>query len=568
MQSPAIANEFLALTEKSGLLTAEQLRKVSLKLGLAKDASAHKVARELVKKRVLTPFQAERLLEGRYRGFVIDGFRVREVLGVGGMGCVYIAEDSENNRKVALKVLAAKHAVDAGMLTRLKLEAEAGMQIDHPNVIQTYKVDSTGAVNYIVMELMKGISLHELVALQGPMRWGMACDVFAQIAEGLQAAHDEGIIHRDIKPANLLIRGDGTAKLLDFGLAQISGSAKDEFSLAMIFGHDCLGTPDYISPEQAIDSNNIDVTADIYSLGCTMYVALTGRVPFPVKSSRQKIECHQTKFPKPISEIRSDVPPEVLAIIKKMMAKKPGDRFQSATKLAKALEPYRKPREVAFDFRKLVTVRAKQARDKERAAEKQRSAITNPRSSITSAGQWVGNSSHQLEGELDTLAGDETPPIREAAPATPYQNPASSDSRAQFRMTSRNVPKGWYLKRLKKRGATPVTRVKTRVGTSPECEFKMRDTVCDSRQCTIEFDGHRWQLKQESKDQLTYVNGKVAHFATLKHGSKITFKDGSGFHFLNDSEAARRSALIRKWLLFATLGIITGAGVVAWSIWF
>lgn len=568
MQAPAIANEFLALTEKSGLLTAEQVRQVSQKLGLAKDASANKIARELVKNRVLTPFQAERLMEGRYRGFVIDEFRVREVLGVGGMGCVYIAEDPKNNRKVALKVLAAKHAVDAGMLTRLKLEAEAGMQIDHPNVIQTYKVDSTGAVNYLVMELMKGISLHELVALQGPMRWGMVCDVFAQIADGLQAAHEKGIIHRDIKPANLLIGSDGTAKLLDFGLARISGSAKDEFSLAMIFGHDCLGTPDYISPEQAVDSNKVDVTADIYSLGCTMYVALTGRVPFPVKSSRQKIECHQTKFPKAITDIRSDVPPEVLAIITKMMAKKPADRFQSAASLAKALQPFRKPREIAFDFRKLVTVRAKQARDKERAAEKQRSAITNPRSSITSAGQWVGNSSHQLEAELDTFAGDETPPVREAASARPYQSQASVQSTARPRSTSRKVPKGWYLKRLKGRGTTAVTRVKTRIGTSSECEFKMSGTVCDARQCSIEFDSGRWHLKQESKDQLTYVNGKAAHFAELKHGSKITFKDGSGFQFLNDGEAARRSALRRKWLLFATLGVITGASVVAWSLWF
>lgn len=567
MQAPAVANEFLALIEKSGLLNARQVRKVTQKLGVAKDASARNIARELVKTRVLTPFQAERLLEGRYRGFVIDEYRVREVLGVGGMGCVYIAEDPTENRRVALKVLATKHSVDAGMLTRLKLEAEAGMQINHPNVIQTYKVDSTGAVNYLVMEFMKGISLHELVALHGPMRWGLACDVFAQIADGLQAAHDEGIIHRDIKPANLLIGGDGTAKLLDFGLARISGSANDEFSLAMIFGHDCLGTPDYISPEQAVDSNEVDETADIYSLGCTMYVALTGRVPFPVKSSRQKIECHQTKYPKPVTEIRSDVPPEVLAIIDKMMAKKPADRFQSAAELANALKPFRKPREVSFDFRKLVTVRAKQARDKERAAEQQRSAVMNPRSSITSAGQWVGNSSHQLESELDTFAGDETPPVREAAPARPYQSPAPEESTARPRAASRSVPKGWYLKRLKARGATSIKRVKTRVGTSSECEFKMHGTICDPRQCTIEYDGSVWQLKQESKDQPTFVNGKAAHVAELRHGSKITFQDGSGFQFLNDSEAAKQTAVRRKWLLFATLGVITGAAMVAWTIW-
>lgn len=567
MQAPTVANDFLALVEKSQLLNAEEVRRAAQKLELADDASARKTAREFVRHRILTPFQAERLLEGRYRGFVIDSYRVREVLGVGGMGCVYIAEDPEHQRKVALKVLAAKHSVDAGMLTRLKLEAEAGMQIDHPNVIQTYKVDSTGAVNYLVMELMKGISLHELVALQGPLRWGLACDVFAQIAEGLQAAHEAGIIHRDIKPANLLIGKEGNAKLLDFGLARISGSAKDEFSLAMIFGHDCLGTPDYISPEQAEDSSKIDETADIYSLGCTMYVALTGRVPFPVKSSRQKIECHRSQTPRPITDIRRDVPPEVLAIISKMMAKKPSDRFQSANEVVAALRPYRKPREVSFDFRKLVTVRAKQARDKERAAEQQRSAITNPRSSITSTGQWVGNSSHQLEAELDTFAGDETPPVREAAPARPYQSPTFEESAAAPRSASRKVPKGWYLKRLKARGKTAIQRVKTRVGTASECEMKMLGTICDARQCTIEFDGHRWRLKQESRDQATYVDGKPTHTAELKHGSKVTFKDGSGFQLLNDQVAASQAATRRKWIIMGLLGVITGGAIAAWAVW-
>ena len=568
MQAPAVANDFFALAEKSGLLDAEQVRKFSKQLGLAPDTSARKIARELIKARILTPFQAERLLEGRYRGFVIDEFRVREVLGVGGMGCVYIAEDTIQDRKVALKVLAAKHSLDAGMLTRLKLEAEAGIQINHPNVIQTYKVDSTGAVNYLVMEFMKGISLHELVALQGPMRWGLACDVFAQISDGLQTAHDEGIIHRDIKPANLLIGSDGTAKLLDFGLARISNNANDEFSLAMIFGHDCLGTPDYISPEQARDSNQITETADIYSLGCTLYVALTGRVPFPVKSNRKKIEYHQTKKPKPITGMRTDVPPELLAIIKKMMAKRSKDRFQTAAEVTKALQPFRKPRAVEFDFRKLVTIRAKQARDKERTAEQQRSAITNPRSSITSAGQWVGNSSHQLEAELDTFSGDETPPVRESASTRPYNTPFPAETNPIPRAASPNVPKGWYLKHLKSRQITTIQRVKNRVGTSPECEVQMKDTNCDRRQCTIEYDGHRWQLKQESKDQLTYVNGDVTHFAELKHGNKVTFSDGSGFLFLNNKEAAKQTSTRNKLILLTTLGIITGIGIVVWSLWF
>lgn len=157
MEAPTAANEFFELLQKSELLTAGQVRKAIEQFDVNDEMPPEAIARLLVRNRVLTPFQAERLLEGRYRGFVIDGYRVREVLGVGGMGCVYIAEDRDANRKVALKVMASHHALDPGMLARMKLEARAGMEIQHPNVIETYRIDSTGAVNYMVLELMRGI---------------------------------------------------------------------------------------------------------------------------------------------------------------------------------------------------------------------------------------------------------------------------------------------------------------------------------------------------------------------------------------------------------------------------
>ena len=219
MQSPVAAQDFFDLIAKSGLLTAAQVRKVQDKLQLDEDASAEETARRMVKEKLLTPFQAERLLEGRYRGLVIDRYRIRELLGFGGMGCVFIAEDPDEDRKVALKVMSTEHSLDAGMLARLKLEAVAGMKLTHPNIIKTYRLDSTGAVHYLVMELVRGISLHELVALYGAIKWPMACDIILQIAEALQSAHDQGIIHRDIKPANFLIEQTGVARILDFGLA-------------------------------------------------------------------------------------------------------------------------------------------------------------------------------------------------------------------------------------------------------------------------------------------------------------------------------------------------------------
>jgi len=563
MEAPTAANEFFELLQKSELLTAGQVRKAIEQFKLDDEMSPESVARSLVRNRVLTPFQAERLLEGRYRGFVIDGYRVREVLGVGGMGCVYIAEDRDRNRKVALKVMASHHALDPGMLARMKLEARAGMEIQHPNVIETYRIDSTGAVNYMVLELMRGISLHELVALHGPVNWQMACDIFLQVAVGLHAAHKKGIIHRDIKPANILIDSAGVTKLLDFGLAKLDNNEGEEFSLAMIFGHDCLGTPDYIAPEQASDSNSVDRRADIYSLGCTMYVALTGRVPFPQKNNAAKIEAHKTQTPRAIREIRLEVPEEVVAIVEKMMTKTPAGRFSSALAVAKALQPLSKRRPVKFDFRHLVTVRAKQARDKDKASRKaQPSAI--PRSSITSASEWLDNPSRHLQAEIDTFAGDDTPAIRQ--PASHVSRPqATAPPRAtQSRpsvQTRTNVPQGWFVRRLKSKQQRMLTSVKTRVGKAPECEIAMPATIVDDRQCTIEYDGSKWQLKQESRAQPTFVNGSAEAFVELRHRSKVTFADGSGFELISESELAAEQKRRRALIMILALGF--GAGIVA-----
>ena len=563
MEAPTAANEFFELLQKSELLTAGQVRKAIGQFDLNDQMPPEAVARSLVRNRVLTPFQAERLLEGRYRGFVIDGYRVREVLGVGGMGCVYIAEDRDANRKVALKVMASQHALDPGMLARMKLEARAGMEIKHPNVIETYRIDSTGAVNYMVLELMRGISLHELVALHGPVDCQTTCDIFLQVALGLEAAHRKGIIHRDIKPANILIDSTGVTKLLDFGLAKIDDNEGDEFSLAMIFGHDCLGTPDYIAPEQAIDSNSVDDRADIYSFGCTMYVALTGRVPFPQKNNAAKIEAHKTQTPRSIRDIRPEVSEDVVAIVEKLMARDPNDRFSSALAVAKALKPLASRKSVKFDFRHLVTLRAKQARAKDNASRKaQPSAV--PRSSITSASAWLDNPSRHLQAEIDTFAGDDTPAIRQSAQPVSGPRAATPQRATQSRpsvQTRTNVPPGWFIRRLKSKQQCTLTSVKTRVGTAPECEVAMVGSVVDERQCFIEFDGSMWQLKHESRSQPTFVNGNAEVFIELRHRSRVTFSDGSGFDLLSESELDAEQMRRRALLLLLALGF--GAGIVA-----
>ena len=523
MQSPVAAQDFYELILKSGLMTSSQLQKAQEKLQLDAGSTAEETARRLVREKVLTPFQAERLLEGRYRGLVIDGYRIRELLGFGGMGCVFIAEDPHEDRKVALKVLSAEHALDAGMLARLKLEAIAGMRLTHPNIIKTYRLDTTGAVHYLVMELVRGISLHELVALFGALKWPMACDIALQATEALQSAHEAGIIHRDIKPANFLIEQTGVARVLDFGLALVHDGGDEEFSLSMVFGHDCLGTPDYIAPEQIVESSKVDPRADIYSLGATFYVALTAHVPFPEKTTRAKLDAHRSKSPRNVCELRPDIPEEVGRIVARMMEKDPSKRFQTMAEVSEALRPFAKRRPIQFDFRELVTLRAKQAKAK--AESKGRRAAAPPKSSITSASGWLQASSHHFAEGTDGFGKSETPPVRSANTEPSQRDAPRSSSTSPIRPASYRgpAPTGWRVEIRGSKHRTPLVRSRNSVGSSATADIRIAENGIDSVQCWIEYDGKNWHLRQESKSRPTYVNGSTEAYCLLKHGSKLTF---------------------------------------------
>ncbi|MCA9015914.1 MAG: protein kinase, partial [Planctomycetaceae bacterium] len=329
MPKPHDVTSFLGLLEESKLLSPQEVRAAIDTLKLKEADSPKQAAQKLVTEKILTRYQGERLLSGRTRGFFIDRYKVLEVLGFGGMGSLYLAEDVETAAPVALKVLNDKCRNDAGMLTRLKLEATAGARLQHPHVVRTMNFDDTGAICFIAMEFVNGISLLELVLLkQKSLPTPQVCDVILQAAQGLQNAHQAGIIHRDLKPENLIIDSQGLVKVLDFGLALLKDNPEAEFSLAMIFGHGCVGTPEYIAPEQSRDGQSVDGRTDIYGLGCTMYFLLTGKLPFPKGTAAQKIQAHREQTPRPIAEIAPKVPAAVIAIVEKMMAKKPEDRYQ------------------------------------------------------------------------------------------------------------------------------------------------------------------------------------------------------------------------------------------------
>lgn len=370
MVSPQSSERFLEALTKSGLVSAKQIELVTGRFDVGEVPDAEQLAQAFVREGYLTPFQTERLLSGRFRGFFVDRYKVCEILGAGGMGWLYSAIDQDSGQRVAIKVLSS-NPHDAGVAVRFRLEGQAGLRLNHPNIVRTLRLDATDELQYIVMELLEGISLQELIDRQGPVPWQQACDMICQAAAGLQYAHDQGMVHRDVKPGNLLIDREGRVKVLDFGLALCDDQGQ-EFTMAMIFGQDKLGTADYVAPEQSLDSYRVDGRADIYSLGCTFYFILSGKVPFPLNSIGKKLDAHRRYKPRPLEELAPDVPPEVVEVVSKMMAKRPERRYASCTEVCRAVARHARRTSVEFDFPTIVKARAVQA--ERRAAAKRKHA--------------------------------------------------------------------------------------------------------------------------------------------------------------------------------------------------
>jgi serine/threonine-protein kinase len=280
----------------------------------------------------------------------LGSYELLEQLGEGGMGQVYKARHRGLDRDVALKLIRKERLANPDSLRRFRREIRAVAQLSHPNIVHAFDADEANGTHFLVMEYVAGTNLADLIKKEGPLPVSVACNYIRQAAMGLQHAHDRGLIHRDIKPGNLLVTGGSASaqtshpnplssrkkefsvvKILDLGLARLGTNELGESTVTQ--EGTVLGTPDFIAPEQARDTHGCDHRADLYSLGCTFYYLLTGKVPFPGGTLAQKLLQHQLDEPKPIQQLRSDVPIEVSNIIKKLMAKHPEDRYQSGASL-------------------------------------------------------------------------------------------------------------------------------------------------------------------------------------------------------------------------------------------
>ncbi len=328
MRAPASTIELIDLVRKSGIHPGSQLdQSLSAFPNLPVDPTAS--AALMVKQGVLTKFQAKLLLTGRWRGFKLGSYVVREQIGQGGMGAVYLAEHETLKRTVALKVLPPSKNDQYAKLNveRFLREARAAAALDHPNIVRIHDVGHQGDVHFLVMEYVEGQTLEEMLRKGGPVTPSRAVEYIAQAAAGLQHAHEKNFIHRDIKPANLMLAKDGTVKILDMGLARSSTNETDKLTERMDEGA-IVGTADFISPEQAMNAPNIDIRSDIYSLGATFFALVTGTPPFSGNTT-QKLVQHQMKDAPSLTTIDRTFPPGLAKVVAKMLNKKPEKRYQT-----------------------------------------------------------------------------------------------------------------------------------------------------------------------------------------------------------------------------------------------
>ncbi len=345
--------------------TLEQWLEAVRASGVVPDATVGQIARlaqrlkwqewdelftHLAVRRLISLYAARKIQQGKAQELQFGPYLFLDKLGEGGMGKVYLARRQTDKTIWAVKVVRPHLLAHPVIRRRYEREVAASMRFDHPNIVRVVEAGQHEGRHYLVMEYIDGIDLGRLTREYGPLAIPEACEYVRQAALGLQHAHDAGFVHRDIKPSNIMVAGErhlpqslepAVVKILDMGLVRAMGAGEDEAGgVDLTRDGGVVGTPDYMAPEQAKNSRLVDPRADLYSLGCTLYFALTGRPPYPDGTAIEKLLKHQLDPIPPVAAGRPDVPPALIAVLEKLMCKQPHGRFACAAEVAAALEPF------------------------------------------------------------------------------------------------------------------------------------------------------------------------------------------------------------------------------------
>lgn len=334
MASLTSVEEYLGLLRRSQLLDDRALSAcLQSAQGQALPRTAHALAGLLVQEALLTNYQAVQVLQGQVDHLTIGPYKILERLGFGAVSNVYLCERPVTRAWVAVKVLAKLQAADPTTVQRFYREARAAGSLHHPNIVPAHDVDQDQHGHFMVMDFVDGSSIQDIVQQFGPMDIGRSAHYIRQAALGLQCAHEHRLVHRDVKPGNLLIDRTGTVKILDMGLARFAEEEGGVLTQGVI-----LGAPEYLAPEQALDSHNVDTRADVYGLGATFYFMLTGQPPYAEeKTLAKKIVSKQARDPQPIASLRPEVPADLVAVVERMMARDLSQRFPTPQAVVEAL---------------------------------------------------------------------------------------------------------------------------------------------------------------------------------------------------------------------------------------
>ncbi len=331
-------SQFLTLLDESGIITAEEAIAFQKSQGAACN-SALELAKILVEQGKLTEFQIKMILQCKGDRLFLGDYVILQQIGAGGMGKVYLAEHCRMKRQVALKSLPLRMVPDEQAIGRFHREVQAAAKLTHPNIVTAYDAGEDKEIHYFVMEYVEGINLSEYVKEEGVLPVEVAVDYITQVAKGLGFAHSKNIVHRDIKPANLLLDNNGVVKILDMGLARVDSEGTDDVSCTMLTeSGNVMGTADYMAPEQAKNTHTADTRADIYSLGCSLYFLLTGKVMYQADSFINKVVAHLEEPIPSLIEACPEASKELDSLFQKMVSKFPEGRYQTIEELLTALE--------------------------------------------------------------------------------------------------------------------------------------------------------------------------------------------------------------------------------------